>query len=60
MEANGAYRLEKWTATVGSYDLINGYMLPKTGEALWHLPDGDFSYFKGKIVEIEYNHPVTH
>lgn len=59
-DADGDYRLEKWSATVDSYDLVNGYMIPRTGEVIWHLSEGDFPYFRGEVVEIEYNLPAAY
>jgi hypothetical protein len=52
-------RLEKWTALCSEYKQINGLQIPTKAEVMWNLRSGDFSYFRGEIVEIAYNQPVA-
>ena len=41
---------------VKDYKNINGYNLPGYGEAIWRYPDGDFSYGKFKLKDVQYNY----
>lgn len=34
---------------------VEGMRIPTRREVTWHLASGDFSWFKFKITEIEYN-----
>jgi hypothetical protein len=40
---------------VKEYRNINGYNLPGYGEAIWRYPEGDFSYGKFVLKQVEYN-----
>lgn len=44
-----------FSTPVSNYQSLNGYNLPTYGEMIWHYPDGDFSYGKIEIKDIEYN-----
>ncbi|HMO31453.1 MAG TPA: hypothetical protein PKE07_00510 [Lacibacter sp.] len=37
------------------YQDFNGYRLAGAGEAIWHYPDGLFSYGRFRIKEVQYN-----
>ena len=45
----------RFSTPISNYRNINGYNLPTYGEAIWHYPDGDFTYGKIGIKDIEYN-----
>jgi len=45
----------RWSTPLKNYKEINGFMVPTEGEAIWHLPSGDFCYVKVKLVELEFN-----
>lgn len=53
-----SFQLEKWSTPVYTYADFDGLNLPVTGEALWHLDSGDFSYIKLEIVDVEYDNPA--
>lgn len=56
IDSNGSYQKVKWTTPFSDYKEINGLLLPSYGEAIWNLPDGDYSYCKFKNIEsIVYN-----
>jgi hypothetical protein len=40
-----------WRGRFGDYREINGVRMPTRGELAWMLPDGVFTYFRGRIVE---------
>jgi hypothetical protein len=47
--------LENWTCYHSDYRTVEGMQIPFSGEAVWNLESGDFSYAKFKINRIEYN-----
>lgn len=51
------YRLERWSTPVIEYQEMRGYRIPKRANAVWHLEDGDFTYFEAVLDEVEYNNP---
>ncbi len=50
-------RMQKYrfSTPIGNYREINGYNLPTCGEAVWHYPDGKFTYGKFRLQAVEYN-----
>lgn len=55
MEEHGHYRLTPWTGQCSEYREVNGMRIPTKIEVSWQLPAGEFSYFRCRISEIEYN-----
>jgi len=51
----GQYRLEPWGGYFRNYDNRSGIRIPTEAEVEWLSPEKNFSYYKGKIVEIEYD-----
>lgn len=45
----------RFSTPVSDYKKINGMNLPHYGEAVWHYPDGDFSYGKFHLQDLAYN-----
>jgi hypothetical protein len=39
-----------WSGVFGEYRELNGVRLPTTGEVSWLLPDGPFTYFRGRVT----------
>ncbi|HMO12534.1 MAG TPA: hypothetical protein PKD64_03005 [Pirellulaceae bacterium] len=52
MEAMRPYR---FSTPIHSYQRLGDYNLPAQGEAIWHYPDGPFSYATIDILEVDYN-----
>lgn len=50
---SGKYLRMRWTAHADSYVERNGIRFPASFRAVWHLPDGNYEYFKGTIEDIE-------
>lgn len=53
---DNTYKNVRWSTPVSNYREINGLKLSTYGEAVWHLPEGDFTY--GRVInirELEYN-----
>jgi hypothetical protein len=44
-----------WSTPLTEYGNFNGYNLFASGEAIWHYPDGQFTYGKFNTKEVEYN-----
>lgn len=49
--------LEKWEVRTTSYSVLGGIRMPVTSEATWKLKEGDFTWYKLQITELEYNKP---
>lgn len=43
-----------WTGRFRNYQRRNGMLIPIDGEVEWNLPDGDLSYWRGHLDEIEH------
>ena len=54
-EERGHYRLEPWTAQSNEYQEVEGMRIPTKSEVTWHPASGDFTWFRFKITEIEYD-----
>ena len=46
-----------WSTPIHEYGEFDGFRIPVKGEAISHLPSGDFSYIRLVIEDIEYNTP---
>jgi hypothetical protein len=44
-----------FSTPVVEYDTTNGFRLIRRGDAVWHLPDGKFTYGKFTLKDIAYN-----
>lgn len=49
------FKKVKWSTPFRKYRPVNGLMIPSEGEAIWHLPDGEFQYIQIAIGEIQYD-----
>jgi len=45
----------RWTALLADYQVKGDLLLPTTLQGVWNYPEGDFLYFDGKGVFIEYS-----
>ncbi|MBN1222527.1 MAG: hypothetical protein JXB23_04725 [Candidatus Aminicenantes bacterium] len=45
----------EWSTPISSYKDFNGRKAPTYGEAIWHTPEGEFTYIRFDITEIDYN-----
>ena len=53
-------RLEKWIIKPDKYEEKNGVIIPTKAEVFWKLKEGDFSYAKFNVKEIEYDNPTKY
>jgi hypothetical protein len=51
LEAGGA--LTPWIGVFGDYQELGGVRVPTRGEVRWELPDGPFSYWRGRVISLE-------
>jgi hypothetical protein len=54
-EVNGEYKLSPWECRVWNYKEIDGMMIPMEGEVGWIMPEGYQSYWKGRVVDAQYD-----
>jgi len=40
-----------WSGTVGEYKLFDGMRVPTVAEVAWHLPEGPFTYWRGRVID---------
>jgi hypothetical protein len=55
-ELNGEYFLDKWSTPITGYGEFNGLRLPKHGNGTWLLPEGDLTYIKLDLQELNYTY----
>jgi len=60
MEQNGDFSLETWSGTGTEHKEFNGTRIANKGEVTWRLRQGDFTWLKWEITEIEYNKPMAY
>lgn len=48
-------QLKEWTISMNEYEIYGGIKIPVKGEATWKLDDGDFTWYKLEIYDVEYN-----
>jgi len=49
------YSNYRWSTPIKDYKEFDGRKVPTYGEAIWHMPEGDYLYAKFTLKEIEYN-----
>jgi len=49
---DGTYELIPYTILIQSYQKQNNMLIARDVSAIWHLPEGDFEYWKGSVKEI--------
>jgi hypothetical protein len=53
--AGKGYEKGKWSTPLRRYREENGLRIPSEGDAIWHLPEGDFCYIRATIGEVRYD-----
>jgi hypothetical protein len=54
-DVNGTLVPTPWEGSFRSYGRVGGVMVPSEGEVEWILPEGRLSYWRGRIVRVEYD-----
>ncbi len=62
LEAGGA--VTPWVGVYGDYQELGGVRVPTRGEVRWELPDGPFTYWRGRVTSLALSdqalpHPAT-
>ena len=60
MASGDTFSLEAWSPPVDDYAGMQGLRLPVSGEGVWHLDTGDFSYIRLRVTELEYDAPLPY
>ena len=55
LQDDGTLRKTKWSTPIRDYKEIHGRRIPTYGEAIWHYPEGDFTYGTFILKDITYN-----
>lgn len=54
-DSHSAAQLERWEVNTKRYGVLDGIRMPVESEVTWKLKEGDFTWFKLVITELEYN-----
>ena len=54
-EEHGHYLLTPWSGRYDEYQEVDGMRIPTRIEITWHLASGEFTWFRCKVTEIEYD-----
>jgi len=49
------YEKGRWSTPLRCYHEVNGLRIPGEGDAIWHLPEGEFPYIQATIGEVQYD-----
>jgi hypothetical protein len=55
LQKDGSLRIMPWTTPLGDYRYFDGRAVPGHGEAIWHRPDGPFTYGRFKVSNVRFN-----
>jgi len=58
-ENKGKFSLDRWETPMTEWGALGGLNLPIGGQAVWKLPSGDLPYVNVKLIEVEYNRPIS-
>lgn len=53
LDKDGTLRILRWTTPMGGYLDVGGWRLATEGEAIWHLPEGPFTYGRMRLVSYD-------
>jgi hypothetical protein len=53
-KVDGTFEPTPWTGYFRNYQVRNGMLIPIDGEVEWNLPEGNLSYWRGHLDEIEH------
>jgi hypothetical protein len=53
LQKDGTLRILRWTTPMGAYRDLGGWRLATEGEAIWHLPEGPFTYGRLRLVSYD-------
>jgi hypothetical protein len=47
--------LRTWVVSARAWRVVRGIEIPTAGEVVWQLPEGDFTFYRWEIVDVETN-----
>lgn len=53
LEKDGSLTIARWTTPLGNYREFDGWRLASEGNAIWHLPEGPFTYGYLRLTHYE-------
>ncbi|MCU0903391.1 MAG: hypothetical protein MUE83_05895 [Tabrizicola sp.] len=53
LQEDGSLRTLRWTTPMSAYRDFGGWRVASEGEAIWHLPEGPFTYGRMRLTEYE-------
>lgn len=53
LEKDGTLRIQRWTTPMSTYRDFAGWRLASEGDAIWHQPEGPFTYGHFRLTEYE-------
>ncbi|QZD90526.1 hypothetical protein K3148_03800 [Qipengyuania aurantiaca] len=53
LEKDGSLTIARWTTPLGNYREFDGWRLASEGVAIWHLPEGPFTYGHLRLTHYE-------
>lgn len=53
-DVNGKGVPTPWEGSFRGYERMDGMMVPREGEVAWILPEGRLTYWRGRVVRVEY------
>lgn len=55
LEKDGKLRILRWSTPMHAYRQFGGWRLASEGEAIWHLPEGPFTYGRMRLTAYDAN-----
>jgi hypothetical protein len=53
LQKDGTLRILRWTTPMSTYRDFGGWRVASEGDAIWHLPEGPFTYGRMRLIEYE-------
>jgi hypothetical protein len=57
MNSGPSAKLEQWSIPLHEWQNLGGVVIPVAGDVTWKLATGDFTYYRWRVGEVEYNRP---
>jgi hypothetical protein len=55
LQPDGSLRIQRWTTPLSAYQDFDGRRLPTYGEAIWHRPEGPFTYGTFEVCSVTFH-----
>jgi hypothetical protein len=55
LQKDGGLKIMPWTTPLSDYRYFDGRAVPGLGEAIWHRPDGPFTYGRFRVSNVRFN-----